>query len=198
MVGERRATFLAESRQHVEHARGQEFLTYFSEHQHAQRRILCGLQDERVAGAKRGADLESSQQDRRVPRDDGADNAERLTPRVAQNMLAEGDRFALEFAAQAAEVADDLDCGLCLRACLGAKRVPGLERNRARQLLDPRLKRIGNPREKAPALARNRARPGGKGIGRSLHCARDVLGAPSGDLGDRAPVGRILDLEHLT
>ena len=58
--------------------------------------------------------------------------------------------------------------------------------------------RIGNLREKAPTLARNRARPGGKGIGRGLHCARDVLGAPSGDLGDRAPVGRILDLEHLT
>src|SRR5262245_50299972 len=69
-------------------------------------------------------------------------------------MLAEGDRFALEFAAQAAEVADDVDCGICLRACLGAKRVPGLERNRVSQLLDPRLKRIGNPREKAPALAR--------------------------------------------
>src|SRR5262249_22370533 len=95
-------------------------------------------------------------------------------------MLAEGDRFALEFAAQAAEVADDVDCGLRLRARLGAKRVPGLERNRARQLLDPRLKRIGNPREKTPALARNRARPGRKGIGRGLHRARDVLGAPSG------------------
>ena len=135
--------------------------------------------------------------DWRVPRDDGADNAERLTPRVAQNMLAEGDRFALEFAAQAAEVADDVDCGLCLRACLGAKRIPGLERNRARQLLDPCLKRIGNPREKAPALAGNRARPGGKGIGRGLHCARDVLSTPSGNLRDRAPVRRILDLEHL-
>src|SRR5262245_60096604 len=95
-------------------------------------------------------------------------------------MLAQGDRFALEFAAQAAEVADDVDCGLCLRACLGAKRVPGLERNRVRQLLDPCLKRISDPREKAPALARNRARPGGKGIGRGLHCARDVLSAPRG------------------
>src|SRR5262249_4962393 len=102
-------------------------------------------------------------------------------------MLAEGDRFALEFAAQAAEVADDVDCGLCLRACLGAKRVPGLERNRARQLLDPRLKRIGNPREKAPALARNRARPGRKGIGRGLQRARDVLGDTSWDRGARAP-----------
>src|SRR5262249_17665562 len=112
-------------------------------------------------------------------------------------MLAEGDRLALEFAAQAAEVADDVDCGLCLRACLGAKRVPGLERNRARQLLDPCLERVGDPREKAPALAGNRARPGGEGIGRGLHCARDVLSAPSGNLSDRAPVRRILDLERL-
>src|SRR5262249_31438106 len=61
VVGERSATFLAEPSQHVEHARRQEFLTYFSEHQDAERCILCGLQDERVAGAKRGADLQSSQ-----------------------------------------------------------------------------------------------------------------------------------------
>src|SRR6516164_298792 len=96
-------------------------------------------------------------------------------------MLAEGDRFALEFAAQAAEVADDVDCGLCLRAGLGAKRVPGLERNRARQLLDPCLERIGDPCEQAPTLAWDRARPGGKGIGRGWHGARDVLSVPPGE-----------------
>src|SRR5436190_18860278 len=39
--------FLAEPGQHVERARRQEFLTYFTEHQHAERCILCGLQDER-------------------------------------------------------------------------------------------------------------------------------------------------------
>jgi hypothetical protein len=60
MMSERSATFLAEPSQHVEHTRRQEFLAYFSEHQHAERCILCGFQDERVAGAKRRADLESS------------------------------------------------------------------------------------------------------------------------------------------
>src|SRR5881275_166989 len=59
--GECSATFLAEPSQHVEHPSRQEFLTYFSQHKHAERCILCGLQDERVAGAKRGADFESSQ-----------------------------------------------------------------------------------------------------------------------------------------
>ena len=38
---------------------------------------------------------------------------------------------------------------------------------------------------------------GRQAVGRCLHCARDVLGRPSRDLGDRAPVRRILDLEHL-
>jgi nitrite reductase/ring-hydroxylating ferredoxin subunit len=47
---------------------------------------------------------------------------------------------------------------------LGAKRIPGFERDRARKLLDPRLERIRNPRQKPPALARDRARPGRKGL----------------------------------
>jgi hypothetical protein len=112
-------------------------------------------------------------------------------------MLAEGNRLALEFPSQAAEIANDIDCCLCLRACLGAKRIPGLKRDRARKLLDPRVERISNPGEKSAAITRDRARPGGKGIGRSFHGALDFLGPTSRDLGDRAPVRRVLDLEHL-
>jgi hypothetical protein len=72
-----------------------------------------------------------------------------------------------------------------------------LKRDRARKLLDPRFERIGNPGQKSPALARDHARPGGQGIGCSFHGALDVLGPTSWDLGDRAPVRRVLDLEHL-
>jgi hypothetical protein len=131
---------------------GQELLAHFGEQQHAERRILCGLQDESVASAERGANLEGGEQHRRVPRDDGADHAERLAPRVAQDMLAQGDRLALEFPAQPAKVADDIDRRLRLGARLGAERVPGLERDRARKLLEARLDRVRNPREKPPAL----------------------------------------------
>ena len=49
----------------------------------------------------------------------------------------------------------------------------------------------------SPALARDCARPRGKGIGRSFHGALDILGPTSRDLADRAPVRRVLDLEHL-
>ena len=69
--------------------------------------------------------------------------------------------------------------------------------HRARKLLDPRFERIGNQSEKSPAIARDRAPPGGKGIGRSFHGALDILGPTSRDLGDRAPVCRVLDLERL-
>src|SRR6516164_7553820 len=112
-------------------------------------------------------------------------------------MLASRDRLALEFPAQAAEVADDVDRRLRLRACLGAKRIPGLERNGARKLLDPHFKCICYPRKKPPALARNRARPGGKGIGRGFHRALDIFGPTSWDLGDWAPVRWIFNFQPL-
>jgi hypothetical protein len=67
-------------------------------------------------------------------------------------MLAQGDRLALEFPAQPAKVADDIDRRLRFGARLGAERVPGLERDRARKLLEARLDRVRNPREKPPAL----------------------------------------------
>src|SRR5271166_231462 len=57
-------------------------------------------------------------------------HAERLAPRVAQDMFTQGDRLALEFPAQAAEVADNVDRRLRLGARLGAERIPGLERDR--------------------------------------------------------------------
>jgi len=44
--------------------------------------------------------------------------------------------------------------------------------------------------EKPSALARNRARPGGKGIGRDFRGARDIFGAAPRHLGDWAPVRR--------
>ena len=125
------------------------------------------------------------------------DHAEWLAPRVAEDMLAQGDRLAFEFPAQAAEVADDVDGRLCLGARLGAERVPGLERYRARELLDPRLERIRNPREKPPALARDRARPSGKCLSRGVHRTRDILDAAARDLGDRPAVRWIFDLKHL-
>jgi hypothetical protein len=133
-----------------------------------------------------------------IPRDDGADNAERLTSRITQDLLAEGNRLSLKFTAQAAEVANYVDRRLRFGACLGAQRIAALERDGARKLLDPRFKCICYPGEKPPALARNRARPGGKSIGRGFHRARGIFGAAPRHLGDWTPVRWIFNFEALS
>src|SRR4029453_9223158 len=70
-----------------EHAWRQELLAHFGQQQHTERRILRRFQNKRIAGAERRADLAGREQHRRIPRDDGSDHAERLTSRVAQDML---------------------------------------------------------------------------------------------------------------
>jgi hypothetical protein len=83
MVGEWSATFLAETGQYIKHARWKEFLADFGEQQDTEWRILRCLEDERVTGAERGADLEGGEEDRSVPRNDGTNHAEGLTSCVA-------------------------------------------------------------------------------------------------------------------
>ena len=156
MAGERRAAFLAVAGQHVEHARRQELLANFGQQQHAERRILGRLHHHRVAGAERRADLDRAEQHRRVPRNDGADHAERLAPRIAQHLLAERNGLALELTAQAAEIAEDVDRAFRLRPRLGADGVAGFERDRARKLLE---RALPAHRRSAPAAARVRAAP---------------------------------------
>src|SRR5215468_624476 len=112
-------------------------------------------------------------------------------------MLAKRDRLALKFPAQAAEVADDVDGGLCLRARLGAKRVAGFMRNRARKFLDPRLERVGNSREKSPALPRNHSRPRRKRTSCEFHRACDIFTTAARHCGKWAPVRWIFNFEPL-
>jgi len=104
MVGQRRAALFAEPSQHIKHAGRQELLADFGDHEHAEWRILSLLQDQRIASAKRRPDLQRGEEHRRVPWDDGADHAKRLTPCVAQHMLAKRDGLAFQFAAQAAKI----------------------------------------------------------------------------------------------
>jgi hypothetical protein len=103
-------------------------------------------------------------------------------------MLAKWNSLSFEFAAQSAEVAQNVDGRLRLRARLGAKRIAGLKRNGGRKLFDTRLERIGDASEKTAALPRSTARPGGKGIGRGFHGPRDIFGAAARDHGNRASV----------
>ena len=81
MERERLAGPLAETRHDVEHAVGQaRLLRQPAERERGERRLLGGLQDHRIAGDQRRADLPGGNDQRIVPRHDRADDAERLLP----------------------------------------------------------------------------------------------------------------------
>jgi hypothetical protein len=61
MPGQRRAAFLAEPGQHVEHALRQVLLADLGHQQYGERRVLGGLQHYRVAGAERRGDFERAE-----------------------------------------------------------------------------------------------------------------------------------------
>ena len=185
-----RAALLAVAGQHVEHAGRQVLLADLGHPQHAQRRVLGRLQHQRVAGAERGRDLERGEHHRRIPRDDGADHADRLAARVAQHVLAERDGLALQLAGEAAEIAEDVGRHAGLGARLGAHRVAGLQRDGARQLLAAGLERIGDLEQRLAAFARHDLAPVGKGLGGGRDGAVDVGGIAARDLGDRRALGR--------
>jgi hypothetical protein len=112
-------------------------------------------------------------------------------------MLAERDRLPLKFPAQATEVPEDVDSGLRLGTRLGPKSVTGLERDRVRKFLDPRLERVGNSREKSPALPRNHSRPRRKRTSCEFHRARDIFTTAARHCGKWAPVRWIFNFEPL-
>jgi len=78
----------------------------------------------RAAGFRRG-DFQRAQQHWRVPRNDRANDAERLTPRIAEDVLAEWYRFAFEFAAKTTEIAENVGRQRRFRPRLGADCVAG-------------------------------------------------------------------------
>ena len=136
VVGERGAALLAVARHQVDHARRQMSLQSSATRRSRKRRVLCRLQDERVAGGNRHRDLERAKHHGSVPRHDAADDADRFAPGVAEDVLAERYRFSLQLAGDAAEVAEDVDRVLDFRPGLGANRVAGFLRERARESLD--------------------------------------------------------------
>ena len=192
MIGERAAALLAVAGDHVQHARRQEFLADVGHHQNAHRRVLGRLQHQHVTGAKCRGDLERSQHHRRIPRDDGADDADRLAARVGKHVLAQRHGLALELRRKPAEVPEDVGREPGLAACLGAQRVAGLKRDGACHLLGPRLHRLGDLQQKLAAFARHHVLPGHESlVGRSDRKI-DVGGGRARHLGHGGALAGIL------
>jgi len=132
------------------------------------------------------------------PRDDGADDPQRLASRVGKHMLAKRDGLALELGSEAAEIAEDVRRELGLAARLGAQRIAGLERDGAGHLLDARLHRLGNLEQRPAALARRHLAPGRKSPARGGDGGFDIGRRGARHFGHGRALGRIFDADPRT
>src|SRR4029450_3509865 len=160
------------------------------EPQNATRGVLGGLQHQCVAGTKGGRDLERREDDRRLPRYDGANRPDRFPPRVAEHMFAQRNRLALEFAGKATEIAQNIRRALGLGPGLRADRIASLLGDDPGEFLHLRLDRIRNLLQHTAALSRNNAAPACEGLARSLRGPADVVGTAARNAGNDLAVPR--------
>ncbi len=127
--------------------------------QGGQRRLLGGLHDDGVAAGQGRAPLPGEHQQREVPGDDLADDADRLAQRVGEEAAADGDGAALDLVGPAGVVAERVDDALhvAARVADGLAAVERLERG---QLLGVLLDEVGELEHQPAALGGVHRRPG--------------------------------------
>src|SRR4029453_5231944 len=98
MTCERGAALLAVAGDQIEDAWRQMAPADLRHSQQRERRVLGGLEHQRVACGHGHRHFERAKDHRSVPGDDRANDADRFTAGVAEHMLAEWNRLALELA----------------------------------------------------------------------------------------------------
>ena len=196
MTGERGAALLAVAGDQIEDAWWQMPAADLRHSQQRERRVLGGLEHQRVACGHGHRDFERAEHDRSVPGHDGADDSDRLAACVAEHVLAQWNGFALELAGQAAEVPEHVRGAPDLRARLRPDRVAGLERENSRDRFEIRVQRVGNLDERPAAISRSDGSPllerASRRVNRGLHVGvRGARHAP-----DDRVVGRVFDVDE--
>ena len=200
----------------VEDARRQELGHQLGHPDRARGRGVGRLEHHRVAGGDRRRPLPDGHHCRVVPgRDRGAD-ADRLAPhvrRVAAHVLA--GRLALEYAGGAGEEADLVGHRRDLLRCRQLLRLARVLRLDVDKLVGALLDRVGDPQQRALALARRGVTPALErargvlerrvdvGLPRQCGVREDLAGARIGQLGglpvgggDALAVDEVGDLDH--
>ena len=109
VLGQRLAGLDAEAVDDVEHARRQQVADQLHQHHDAHRRLLGRLEHDAVAGGERRRELPRRHQQREVPRDDLADDAERLVEVVGDGVVVDLGERAFLGADAAGEIAEVVD-----------------------------------------------------------------------------------------
>ena len=150
----------------------------------SRRKRIGGLEHDAVARRERRGELPHGHEDREVPRDDLADDAERLVEVVRDGVLVDlGDRPLLrtDRAREVAEVVDrERDVG-GERLADGLAVLPRLGDGDPLEVL---LHAVGDLVEDVGALGRARAAPRPGGAVRGVERALDVVGGAPRDLGE--------------
>ena len=148
---------LAEAVDDVDDAGGEAGLDgQLADPQGGQRRLLGGLHHDGVAAGQGRAPLPGEHQQREVPGDDLADDADRLAQRVRQEAAAHRDGLALDLVGPAGVVAQRVDDALPCRRCESVIVLPQLSDSSAASSSALLLDEVGQLEH---AAGRGRRRP---------------------------------------
>ena len=174
--------------------------------QRGQRRLLGRLEHHAVARGQGRAELPRGHQQREVPRDDLADDADRLAQRVGVEVGAwhvghrDVDRVALDLGGPAGHVVEQVRRQRHVRAARHADRLAVVERLELGELLGVLEDEVADLPDEAASLGRRHAAPRAafEGVTRGADRPVDVFGISLGHVGEGLPGGRVGGLERLT
>ena len=200
VLDKRSTYFLAEAGDHVHHTgRESRLLDQLDEFQRRGGSEFGRLQHRGAAGGERRGELPRGQQQRRVPRGDHCDDAQRLVPgEVEVALLVQRDDRTLDLVGQSAEVVVPLRDVIELALHLG-EQLPVVAHFDRGQFLCIARDQVAQPVQQQSALTRSELRPWalGKGAVRGAHRAVHVGGVSLRDLRPGFTRVRVVTLEPL-
>ena len=167
MRGEGRASSLTVSRNNIHNAVREPCLdNQFAQPQAGKRGLLGGLQHNRAAGSKRGAQLPGGHQQRKVPGNDLADHADRLFECVGKVLCArsigdrERDGVALNFCGPSRHIAKQIHGKRNVGGFCDGKGLAIVQRFQVGKFFRMLLQQVGEFPDQSPALGCGHSAPG--------------------------------------
>ena len=200
-LGERLASLDAEPVDDVEDAGGQQIADQFHQRQNAERRLFGRLEDDAIACSDCGAEFPNRHQQREVPGNDLADDAERLMIVVRDHVVVDLAERAFLGAQRAGEVAPMVDAERQVGMGRLADRLAIVERLDKGEKIEILLHAVGDLEQNVGAVGDRRPGPGVLGgmggVERELDVSRRRARDRAQPLtGDRARVVEIAPLDR--
>ncbi|MCY1501631.1 hypothetical protein D9M68_357120 [compost metagenome] len=196
MLGKALACRMPVAGHHVDHAvRKADFGHQFGNTQRRQRGQLGWLDDHRIPGRQRRPHLPAGEHERKVPRHDLPDHADRRPLHVIQKTRFHRHDRAFKLVGHAAEVAEAGGGARHIERTGIADRMARVQGFEPCQFFGVGFDGVGQLEQQPPALGGGHARPRRERARRCLHCHIDVGRLGRGNVGDDAAVVRVQHLD---